>query len=54
MCDDAAYFLGHIDEQLRDLGLEGVKASGIASIIEGYKGRGYSLSTDSELSEWFG
>ena len=54
MCDDAAYFLGHIDEQLRDLGLEGVKASDIASVIEGYKGRGYGLSTDSELSEWFG
>ena len=32
MCDDAAYFLGHIDEQLRDLGLEGVKASGIARV----------------------
>jgi len=54
VCDDAAYFLGHIDEHLKDLGLEGVKASDITSVIEGYKGRGYGLSTDSELGKEFG
>ena len=55
VCDNAAYFLGHIDEQLKALGLDVtadgkvVRASDIADVIEGYKGRGYGLNTDSEL-----
>ena len=58
MCDNADYFHGHIDETLEELGLsqdtEGrpaVKSREIIDIIEGYKGRGYGLSTDEELGE---
>ncbi len=50
VCDDADYFLGHIDEHMKIFGLD-VRASDIASVIEGYKGRGYGLNTDSELGK---
>ncbi len=50
MCDDADYFLGHIDEHLKNFSID-ARASDIASVIEGYKGRGYGLNKDSELSK---
>ncbi len=46
--DDSDFFLGYIDEQLKDFGID-VRASDIASVIDGYQGRGYGLNTDSEL-----
>ena len=55
VCDDAAYFYNHIDVQLREYGLtqdsEGkpLRAKDITDIIDGYKGRGYGISTDEEL-----
>ena len=62
MCDNAEYFHGHIDETLEELGLSqsqeqdtqgrpAVKSRDIIDIVEGYKGRGYGLSTDEELGK---
>ena len=57
VCDNSAYFYGHIDQQLQSMGLtrtttgQPLRAADIIDIIDGYKGRGYSLSTDDELSE---
>ena len=57
MCDDAAHFHKAIDAILSKLKLpediEGGKntwkSRDIVDIIDGYKGRGYTLSTDEEL-----
>ena len=58
VCDNSSYFYGHIDQQLESMGLARtstgqprLRAADIIDIIDGYKGRGYSLSTDDELSE---
>lgn len=57
VCDDAAYFYNHIDVQLREYSLtqdsEGkpLRAKDITDIIDGYKGRGYGISTDEELAQ---
>ena len=61
VCDNADYFHGHIDETLVELGLSKskdtqgrptVKSRDIIDIVEGYKGRGYGLSTDEELGKY--
>ena len=57
VCDQAKYFYDHIDDHLKMLGLSDaggtvgktLKAADLINIIDGYKGRGYSLSTDEEL-----
>lgn len=50
VCDNAAYFHGHINEMLKALGLEEqVSSEEIINIIDGYKGRGYALNTSEEL-----
>ena len=57
MCDDSAHFHKAIDGILSKLKLpedvEGGKntwkSRDIVDIIDGYKGRGYALSTDEEL-----
>ena len=50
VCDDKNYFYGHVNETLRGLGLlNEYKAEDILDVIDGYKGRGYGLSTDEEL-----
>jgi D-cysteine desulfhydrase len=49
VCDDARYFHGHINDALRALGITNTKSESIVNIIEGYKGRGYALSTPEEL-----
>ena len=49
VCDNAEYFYDHIDELVEDYGLDGIKASNICDIIDGYKGIGYAKSTDEEL-----
>lgn len=57
VCDDAEYFHGHIDQQLKAYGLatnkEGkpLRSRDIVDVIEGYKGQGYGLNTDEELGE---
>lgn len=57
VCDSAAYFHTHIDQQLEIFGLatnfEGkpLRSCDIVDVIEGYKGRGYGLSTDEELGQ---
>lgn len=58
VCDNAEYFHGHIDLQLKAFGLstnrEGkpLCSRDIVDVIEGYKGQGYGLNTDEELGEW--
>eukprot|EP00058_Branchiostoma_floridae_P005994 XP_002591482.1 hypothetical protein BRAFLDRAFT_105254 [Branchiostoma floridae] len=49
ICDDAAYFHRHINNTLQEIGLMDVRSEDIVDIIEGYKGRGYALSTKKEL-----
>ena len=54
VCDNADYFYEHIDKQLEEFGLKDPPGNALHSrdlvdIIEGYKGRGYGLSTDEEL-----
>ncbi|CAH1245818.1 Hypp7558 [Branchiostoma lanceolatum] len=49
ICDDAAYFHRHINATLQEIGLTDVRSEDIVDIIEGYKGRGYALSTKKEL-----
>ncbi|XP_077972381.1 uncharacterized protein LOC144411634 [Styela clava] len=52
VCDDAAYFHGHINSMLEEIGLSSETCSeDIVDIIEGYKGAGYGISTpeDHEL-----
>lgn len=48
VCDDANYFYGHIDEMLVELGITDTKARDIIRVIDGYKGRGYALSSPTE------
>lgn len=51
------YLYSHIDEQLLSLGLtethsksgQPLRATDIIDIIDGYQGKGYSISTEEEL-----
>ena len=54
--DSSDYFYNHIDNTLQQLGLlkdngHPLKATDILEVVDGYKGRGYGLSTAEELSE---
>lgn len=54
--DTSDYFYNHIDNTLQQLGLlknngHPLKATDILEVVDGYKGRGYGLSTAEELSE---
>eukprot|EP00040_Diaphanoeca_grandis_P028561 m.165626 g.165626 ORF g.165626 m.165626 type:complete len:382 (+) comp31390_c1_seq4:124-1269(+) len=52
VCDDSNYFYKHVDETLLELGLDQkYKARDLLSVVEGHKGRGYGLSTQTELDE---
>lgn len=52
MCDNADYFYKFIDDHLREYGFsELVKAREVVDLIDGYKGKGYALSTEEELSK---
>ena len=52
MCDNADYFYQFIDDHIQLFGLNGVTARNIINLIDGYKGRGYALSTEEELSKF--
>ena len=49
--DNADYFYAHTTQLLEQLHLEDVNATDIVDIIDGYKGRGYGLSTPEELGK---
>lgn len=49
VCDSAKYFYDHLDAQLKELNLNQYKASDLVNIIDGYKGKGYGISTNEEL-----
>ena len=49
--DNAQYFYGHTSQLLNDFHMGDVKATDIVDIIDGYKGRGYGLSTPEELGK---
>ena len=51
VCDNAAYFYEKINEDLRMGGLD-VQAEEIIDIIEGYKGKGYAISSREELGKY--
>lgn len=51
VCDESSYFYDHIDEDLQSAGLN-VAARDIINVIDGYKGKGYGLSTDEELGNY--
>eukprot|EP00123_Amoebidium_parasiticum_P020877 comp5806_c0_seq1/m.1660 comp5806_c0_seq1/g.1660 ORF comp5806_c0_seq1/g.1660 comp5806_c0_seq1/m.1660 type:complete len:386 (-) comp5806_c0_seq1:110-1267(-) len=50
VCDNAAYFHGHVNETLQELGITNLKSEEILDVIDGYKGKGYGVSTDDELT----
>ena len=56
VCDNAEYFYSEANGYMQQLGLteaaDGtpLKSSDLMDIIDGYKGLGYALSTDEELS----
>ena len=50
VCDNAAYFYDKINEDLRMGGLD-IQAEDIIDIIEGYKGKGYAISSQEELGK---
>ncbi|XP_013411640.1 bifunctional D-cysteine desulfhydrase/1-aminocyclopropane-1-carboxylate deaminase, mitochondrial [Lingula anatina] len=47
--DDPKYFHDHINETLEATGITDTKSCDIVDIIDGYKGKGYGLSTEEEL-----
>lgn len=50
VCDDQNYFHNHVDETLEQLGLHHqVSSRDILTVIDGFKGRGYGLTTEAEL-----
>lgn len=49
VCDSGAYFHRHINDALTELEIDEVKSEGILNIIDGFKGRGYGLTSPSEL-----
>jgi len=50
VCDNAQIFHEHVNEMIEFLGLSNeTKSEDILNIIDGYKGRGYALSTNEEL-----
>ena len=53
--DSSEYFYNHIDNTLQQMGLlkdngSPLRATDILEVVDGYKGRGYGLSTAEELS----
>ena len=50
VCDNAAYFYNKINQDLQMAGID-VQAEEIIDIIDGYKGKGYAVSTQDELGE---
>eukprot|EP00041_Stephanoeca_diplocostata_P032088 m.1017693 g.1017693 ORF g.1017693 m.1017693 type:complete len:401 (+) comp24084_c0_seq50:137-1339(+) len=56
VCDDPDYFYGHIDETIQELGLyesHGWRARDLIHVVDGFKGRGYGLSTPTELQDLY-
>jgi hypothetical protein len=39
------YFHGHVDETLTELGIHNVRSRDILNVVDGFKGRGYGMST---------
>ena len=45
------YFYEHVSETLEAVGIgDKVKSSDILDVVDGYKGQGYGLTTDKDLS----
>ena len=56
VCDTAEYFYDHVDHHLEELGVastndrgQPIRARDLVDIFDGYKGKGYGLSTEEEL-----
>jgi len=53
VCDNAHYFYDHVDQTLEAIGLgDKVKSTDILDVVDGYKGKGYDLTTDEDLGEF--
>ena len=53
VCDNAQYFYDHVDQTLDTLGMgEKVKSTDILDVVDGYKGKGYGLTTDEDLGTY--
>ena len=51
VCDNANYFYDHVGETLEAIGMgDKVKSTDILDVVDGYKGQGYGLTTDEDLS----
>lgn len=49
VCDTAQYFYQHLDDQLKEIGLDKYRSHDLVNIVDGFKGLGYGLSTNKEL-----
>ena len=47
--DGPDYFHNHVDHCLQEVGIHEVKSRDLIDFVEGYKGRGYALSSQQEL-----
>lgn len=53
VCDNAHYFYDHVDQTLEAIGMgDKVKATDILDVVDGYKGKGYGLTTDEDLGTY--
>ena len=50
VCDNSQYFYDHVDQTLEAIGIgDKVKSTDILDVVDGYKGKGYGLTTDEDL-----
>ena len=49
---DAAYVYRTLNEDLKKAGITGVDSKELIDIIDGYNGKGYTLSLNEEMSKW--
>ena len=50
VCDNAQYFYDHVDQTLEAVGMgDKVKSTEILGVVDGYKGKGYGLTTEKDL-----
>lgn len=53
MCDNAQYFYDHVDQTLETIGMGNkVKSTEILDVVDGYKGKGYGLTTEEDLGNF--
>ena len=47
--DNAQYFYEHCDQTLQEVGMGHLKSRPLLRVVDGYKGKGYGISSEEEL-----